>query len=159
MSDIAAVATAALPLIKRFEGLRLAAYPDPASGGDPWTIGYGATGEGIGHGVTWTQDQADSDLLTRVSKLAAEVCGVVTTALPDPSIAACVSLAYNIGFHAFAGSTVLRKINADDYRGAADAFGMWNKAAGRVFIGLVKRRTEEMQAFLAGIDIDTTGAA
>jgi len=34
---------AAIALIKEFEGCHLSAYPDPLSGGEPWTIGYGTT--------------------------------------------------------------------------------------------------------------------
>ena len=49
----------AVSLVKEFEGCRLEAYPDPGSGGDPITIGWGATGPGIRMGVTWTQQQAD----------------------------------------------------------------------------------------------------
>lgn len=48
--------------LKRDEGLRLHAYPDPLSGGDPWTIGYGATGPGIRKGTVWTQEQAEKRL-------------------------------------------------------------------------------------------------
>ncbi|MGE8289880.1 MAG: lysozyme, partial [Stenotrophomonas sp.] len=49
----------AAALVRKWEGCRLKAYPDPASGGDPWTIGFGATGPGIRRGVVWTQQQAD----------------------------------------------------------------------------------------------------
>src|SRR5687768_15991119 len=58
---------AALALIKEFEGCHkvrsdgmIEAYPDPASGGDPWTIGWGSTGPGIRKGTVWTQEQADT---------------------------------------------------------------------------------------------------
>jgi lysozyme len=50
------------------EGCVLHAYPDPLSGGEPYTIGYGCTGAGIGPGLTWTQSQADAELLTRVGQ-------------------------------------------------------------------------------------------
>ena len=52
--------------LKLDEGLKLTAYPDPKSGKDPWTIGYGCTGPGIGKGTVWTQAQADGAILARV---------------------------------------------------------------------------------------------
>ena len=48
-----------LQLIKAHEGCRLKSYPDPGSGGDPWTIGYGHTGPEVVPGLTITQEQAD----------------------------------------------------------------------------------------------------
>ena len=47
-----------LNLIKHWEGCRLTAYPDPASGADPWTIGYGHTGPEVKPGLTISQEQA-----------------------------------------------------------------------------------------------------
>jgi lysozyme len=51
-----------LPDLRRDEGLRLDAYPDPLSGGDPWTIGYGHTGPEVRQGLVWTQAQAEAAL-------------------------------------------------------------------------------------------------
>ncbi len=50
MADIAAAVAVALPLVKRFEGCRLTAYPDPESGDEPWTIGWGSITHGDGGG-------------------------------------------------------------------------------------------------------------
>ena len=61
----------------------------------------------------------------------------------DYEFGASVSLAYNIGVKAFCGSTVARRFNAEDYAGACAGFSAWNKQAGRVLPGLVKRRAEE----------------
>ena len=57
-STSAAVAVA-LPLVKGFEGCKLTAYPDPASGGAPWTIGYGHTGAEVRPGLTISREQAE----------------------------------------------------------------------------------------------------
>jgi hypothetical protein len=43
VADIPAAVAVALPLVKEFEGCRLTAYPDPETGGAPWTIGWGST--------------------------------------------------------------------------------------------------------------------
>ena len=73
-----------LSLIKRYEGLRLTAYPDPASGGDPWTVGYGATGPAIRQGTVWTLDVAEADLLARVTTLSEQVEELLEYPLAGP---------------------------------------------------------------------------
>lgn len=128
--------------IKGFEQCRLKAYmPTPQ---DKPTIGWGSTGPDIKLGMTWTQKQADdrfaADLAYFGGKVINAIGGAATT---QAQYDAMVSLAYNIGIVAFAGSTVLRKHKAGDHVGAAAAFAMWVKQAGRVLNGLVKRRAAE----------------
>ena len=137
----------ALELIKRWEGCRLEAYPDPATGGDPWTIGWGSTGEGISPGVVWTQDQADERLERDVSAFMAGVEELLTRKPTPNQLGAMTSLAYNIGLGAFGGSTLLKKFNAGDIAGAAWQFDRWVYAAGKVMQGLVNRRSDERRAF------------
>jgi lysozyme len=48
--------------LRRDEGLRLFAYPDPLTRGAPWTIGYGHTGPGVDQGLEWTLEQAEAAL-------------------------------------------------------------------------------------------------
>lgn len=141
-----------LALMREFEGCKLNAYPDPGSAdGDPWTIGWGSTGPGIHKGVTWTQAQADERHEADVAKFAAGVerllDGVPTT---EDQFSAMVALAYNIGLSAFGSSTVLRKHKALDHEGAAAAFGLWIKNAGKVMNGLVRRRKAEAALYLGG---------
>ena len=151
--DIVKVVSQALPAIKRFEGCRLTAYPDPASGGDPWTVGYGATGHDIKPGTTWTQDQAEADLVQRVETLVTDIAKFVTLPnLPDTSYAALCSFAYNVGEHALEESTLLKCINAGEYQAAAEQFRRWTRAAGKVSQGLVTRREQERSLFLSGFD-------
>lgn len=134
----------AADLIRQFEGCELTAYPDPGSGGDPWTIGWGATGEGIRKGVTWTQAQADARLMQDVTKFANGVNGLLgDTRTTDEQRAAMISFAYNLGVAALASSTLLRKHTAGDYAGAAAEFARWNKADGKVMAGLTRRRAAE----------------
>jgi GH24 family phage-related lysozyme (muramidase) len=138
-------------LIQQFEGCAtrrpdgsFEAYPDPASGGDPWTIGWGSTGADIKKGVVWTQQQCDERFGTHVgefaSKVAAAIGGAATT---QHQFDAMVSLAYNIGVGNLSSSTLLKKHKAGDYAGAAAEFGKWNKAQGKVMAGLTKRRAAE----------------
>lgn len=140
------VATA---LIHKWEGCKLTAYPDPASGGDPWTIGYGATGPAIHEGVTWTQAQADTDLSNRLTTLISKMSSYIHMPVNDDQLGAMASLAYNIGFTAWSQSTLLREFNSGDIQAAANQFLVWNRAAGQVMTGLENRRKDERAAFLA----------
>jgi lysozyme len=133
--------------IRGFEGCVLTAYPDPVSGGDPWTVGDGCTGDGIGPGTVWTQDQADTALITRLNVLGGQIDAAVTVPLNDEQKAALLSLAWNIGIGNFRGSTLLRVLNTGDYAGAAAHILDWNKAGGRVVQGLVNRRAAEQSLF------------
>lgn len=137
----------ALKLIKEFEGCKLKAYPDPGTGGDPWTIGWGSTGPGIGPGVVWTQQQADDRLASDVAKFAAGVRSAVTWPATPSQLGAMISLAYNIGIAAFKKSTLLRRFNAGDVHGAQAEFAKWNRAGGRVMRGLSRRRAAEAKVF------------
>ncbi|MEQ8772196.1 MAG: lysozyme [Erythrobacter sp.] len=142
-------------LIKRFEGcarLRgdglVEAYPDPASGGEPWTIGWGATGPGleagtrIGPGTVWTQAQCDARLDADLQRYAADVERAIGDAqTTQAQFDAMVSFHYNTG--AIARATLTRKHCAGDHAGAAREFARWNKAGGRVMKGLVRRRAAE----------------
>ncbi|SDX52473.1 lysozyme [Lysobacter enzymogenes] len=139
----------AVALIKRWEGCKLVAYPDPATGGDPWTIGFGATGPGISRGVRWTQAQADDRLARDVDRFQKGVASVLKRQATEQQLGAMTSLAYNIGVKAFTSSTLLRKFNAGDVAGAAAEFLRWNKADGRVMRGLTNRRQDEREVFLS----------
>src|SRR5690606_10277826 len=77
------VSDAGIALIKRFEGCRLSAYPDPGSGGEPWTIGWGTTridGQPVRSGMTISQAQADELLRADVARYAAEVAAALREA-------------------------------------------------------------------------------
>lgn len=140
-----------LPLTKQWEGCKLSAYPDPISGGDPWTIGYGSTVAGIGPGVTWTQAQADDDLVHRLTyEFAPGVQEAVAVELSAQQMAACVDFAYNEGIKAFAGSTLCKMINAGQMQQASDQFLAWDMAGGHEVQGLENRRAEERALFLEG---------
>jgi lysozyme len=140
------VATA---LIKKWEGCKLTAYPDPATGGDPWTVGHGATGPDIHEGTVWTQAQADTDLSNRLTTLISKMSSYIHMPATDNQLGAMASLAYNIGFTAWSQSTLLREFNSGDIQSAANQFLVWNRAAGQVMTGLENRRKDERATFLA----------
>ena len=138
-----------LQMIERDEGDRLTSYPDPATGGDPWTIGYGHTGPDVTPGLTITEEQAQVLLagdLHRFEEGVHEAIGSAATT--DGQFSAMVSLSYNIGLGNFTKSSVLRFHTQGQYQSAADAFLLWDKAAGKVMAGLVRRRRQEREAYL-----------
>lgn len=137
-----------VPLIHQWEGCRLTAYQDAVG---VWTIGYGATGPDIVQGVTWTQEQADADLAQRLDRLNATITQAIRVRLSPQQRAALVSLAYNIGTGAFLQSTLLKYLNDSDYCRACGQFGVWILAAGRVLVGLIRRRAAEAELFAEGI--------
>lgn len=132
-------------LIKSFEGLSLNAYPDPATGGEPVTIGYGHTG-GVKMGQTITEAQADAYLradLDRFEDAVSRLAPVTTQNQFD----ALVSFTFNLGEGNLSSSTLLKKHNAGDYAGAKAEFVRWNKANGKVMAGLTRRREAEADLY------------
>lgn len=133
-----------LNMIADFEGLRLETYLDVV--GVP-TIGYGHTGGHASPGNRITVAEAKRILDEDLDTFETAVSGAVRTANQN-QFDAMVSLAYNIGVTAFKKSTVLRKHLAGDYQAAARAFGLWNKAGGKVWPGLTRRRNIEAALYL-----------
>lgn len=134
----------AYDLLKEFEGLRLEAYKDVAG---VWTIGYGHTG-GVKAGDSITLEQAKQLLDQDLVRFEKAVNDGVKRPMTQNQYNAFVSLAYNIGVSGFLGSTALRRFNAGDVKGAADAITWWNQAGGKVVKGLVRRRAAERDLFL-----------
>lgn len=138
------VSKAGLALIKSFEGLSLKAYPDPATGGAPWTIGYGHTGPEVKKGLNWTQAQADNAIADDVSRFADGVAALIEAApTTQGQFDALSSFAFNLGLGNLAKSTLLKKHKAGDYAGAAAEFAKWANANGKQMAGLVRRRAAE----------------
>jgi len=130
-------------LIKLFEGCRLKAYDD---GVGVWTIGYGHT-VGVKPGDEITQEQADEWFSEESEQFSNKVQVLVLVEVNQNQFDALVSLAYNIGVGALSRSTLLRKLNAGDYQGAAEQFDVWNRGGGKVMLGLVRRREQERKLF------------
>jgi len=148
-----AIGVRGMALIMHFEGCArkqpdgtYAAYPDPGTGGDPWTIGWGATGPGIGRGTVWTQAQCDARLAADLARFAHEVDRALGDApATQAQFDALVSFHYNTG--AIARATLTRKHKAGDFEGAAREFGRWVHAGGKVLRGLVRRRAAEEELY------------
>jgi lysozyme len=142
------ISQAGIDLIKSFEGLRLEAYPDPATGGNPWTIGYGHTGD-VEPGQVITETQAEELLRQDVAQFEMCVNGALQVTPTQGQFDALVSFAFNVGCRNLRNSTLLRKLNAGDDVGAAAEFTRWNRAAGKVMAGLTRRREAERDLFSA----------
>jgi lysozyme len=172
-----------LHLTETAEGCILHAYPDPASplakelqrrgmwqdvlktgvippallklNGGPWTIGVGHTGPEVRYGLTWTQEQADAQLLHDVAGAVATVNRLVDLSKQEGGLTqnefdALVDLVFNIGAGNFAGSSLLRYLNSTNDAAAAREFPKWDMAGGKHIAGLLKRRMAEQVMFLGG---------
>lgn len=134
-----------LELIKHFEGLRLKTY---ICAGGVLTIGWGHTGKDVMPGMVITEDRANELLRADLERFEQGVSKYVTAKLNDNQFSALVCFTFNIGLGAFASSTLLKLLNAEDYAGVADQFLRWNKAGEKVLLGLTKRREAERQLYL-----------
>lgn len=139
-----AYSDAGLTLTKNFEGCRLSAYADQ---GGVWTVGYGHTGPGVHAGLTITQDQADTFLLSDVAGAVACVNRLVTAPIQQYQFDALVDFTFNLGCACLASSTLLRAVNAGDFAEAANEFLRWDHVGGMVVQGLLRRRQAEAQMF------------
>lgn len=146
------ISEAGLALLRKHEGLRLKAYPDPASGGDPWTIGYGHT-RGVKRGDQITLEQAEAFLREDAAEAENAVLRLVERPLTQGQHDALISFVFNVGEGNFAKSTLLKLINAGEMSRAADEFSKWTLAAGKRMPGLVKRRSEERHMFLSDLPL------
>lgn len=135
-----ALSAAALVGIVVHEGYSDRAYiPVP---GDVPTIGFGTTG-GVKMGDRTTPTRALQRALTDINKFEGALKRCVTVPLFQHEYDAYLSLSYNIGSHAFCNSTLVRKLNAQDYAGACTEILRWDKFKGTSLTGLTKRRQDE----------------
>lgn len=134
-------------LIKHFEGVSLKAYPDPGSGGGPWTIGYGHT-RGVKPEDICTELEACQFLLSDVQSFERAVEKMVNVPLTQFQFDALVSFAFNVGSANLKNSTLLKKLNQGDYVEASKEFDKWKFASGKALKGLLLRRNAESEWFL-----------
>lgn len=140
--DIAAISLSATALVALVihEGYRDTAYIPVA--GDVPTIGFGTTA-GVRIGDKITPPQALNRAMTDVQQFEGAVKRCVTVPLTQNEYDAYISLSYNIGSNAFCRSTLVKKLNMQDYFGACQEILRWDKFNGKPLEGLVKRRQQE----------------
>ena len=133
------LSAASLVTIAGYEGYSAVAYKDAV--GVP-TIGYGET-KGVKMGQKTTPDRALVQLLVSMNSHADDIRQCIKVPLYQHEFDAYVSLAYNIGAKNFCSSTLVRKLNAEDYKDACTEIRRWDKAGGKTLAGLTKRREQE----------------
>lgn len=153
-------AAAGIDLIESFEGNRLAAYPDPGTGGAPWTIGRGHTGPDVYPGLTIKQAIADALFAQDIKARGEDIVNALDLDLTQNQFDALVSFVFNVGpgkpgikdglvyLRNGNPSTLLTKLRTHDYAGAADQFLLWDKANGKPLPGLTRRRRAERALFM-----------
>jgi len=143
-------------LVEEFEGCAekqadgsFKAYPDPGTGGEPWTIGWGSTGSDITETTVWTQAQCDARLQSSLTSFSAQVSSLLEGGAPTSQnqFDALVDFAYNLGVGNLSSSTLLKLHKQGDYAGAAAQFPLWDHADGKVMPGLQKRRAAEQTLY------------
>lgn len=152
--------------IKQKEELRLTAYDDKhpkkvLKSGDKiegkLTVGYGHTGKvddkPIEIGTVITEQKAKNLMDTDISQAQDIVKNKVKVPLTQNQFDALTSLAFNCpsAFKSEKDSTLLRKLNSGDYKGASEEFPRWNKSGGEPMVGLTNRRKAEKELFLKGL--------
>lgn len=138
--------------IRSDEGFRANAYPDPVSHGDPWTIGYGCTGEGIAEGAVWSLAQAAAEQSKRRAQCEAQLDHALTwwRTLNDARQDVLVNWTYNQGFgHVLGFHHALAAMQTGDWIEAKAQMldSLWARQVGR-------RATRLAEQMLAGERID-----
>jgi GH24 family phage-related lysozyme (muramidase) len=143
---------AALGLIKEFEGCHLTAYPDPLSGAEPYTIGYGTTrypgGRRVSRGDKITVIEADMFMRTEVDQIAEKLGRTVPywDQMTDGQQSALVSFSYNLGsgFYGSAGfETISKRLRERDWNAVPAALELYRNPGTNVEAGLLRRRRAE----------------
>jgi lysozyme len=151
-----------IEMVKHHEGVRMRPYRCPAL---LWTVGVGRVIDPSHIGVkfedrknlpipagwdrTLTMAEVDDLLQQDLHRFEAGVLRLCPNGLNQSRFDALVSFSFNVGLGNLQRSSVRMRHNRGDYDGAADAFLMWTKAAGKILPGLVKRRQDERSVYLS----------
>lgn len=133
-----------LPLVSSFEGCKLKAYFD--SMGGVWTIAWGHT-RNVKEGDTCTLAQAYQYLQADLDEAETYVNKMVDVSLTQSEFDALVDFTFNLGWVRLHNSTLLHKLNAEDFQGAANEFEKWSYSKGTKIAGLLRRRVAEETLF------------
>lgn len=132
--------------IKQFEGCKLEAYPDPGTGNEPWTIGYGST-TGVTKGMTITQEEADLRLANDIANVQKRINSFLgENELTPNQMIAFTSFCFNVKSWEIRPLAIY--IQNRNYQKALDHWMLYDKANGEILSGLVKRREAEKALFM-----------
>lgn len=144
-----AVLAAAVVLIQPWEGLFTKPYFDIVG---VKTVCYGETAaDHVDLNRSYTPQECRDLLKASIVKYDNGLKSCLTRDIPDAVHVAFLSATYNIGIKGFCGSSMARKANAGDLRGACDALLGWDRAGGREIRGLRNRRLAERDVCLKGL--------
>jgi GH24 family phage-related lysozyme (muramidase) len=152
MSDL----SAALNLIRKYEGFNEQAFADPHTGKDPYTIGYGTQfypdGSPVKRGQRCSPQKA-LELLFHETNIIDTQLLKQNLGLDDNMRQALISFIHSIGWEPFLYSAIIDCIEHEDYCGATREMGRWIFNADHQVVGnLLDRRREEINLFLQGVD-------
>jgi lysozyme len=145
MAGAVALAT---PLVMKWEGVSLKAYPDKLAYGLP-TVCYGET-EGVKLGQRYTLAQCREMLEKKLPRYGNEIARCIKVPVTEEALAAFIVFSYNVGSGGFCGSQTVKRLNAGDVKGACEGLRNWIKAGGHEVQGLVNRRADERDLCLSG---------
>ena len=140
---LSAVLLLAAPLVAKWEGVRYYAYPDPATGGAPWTVCYGHTGPDVVRGKGYTLAECQALLQADLREADAIVRRCIARPMPTRVEAALVSLTFNVGPQPVCSGMLGRHARAGDWARTCASLDVYRMAGGRVMRGLVLRRADE----------------
>lgn len=147
--------------VRRWEGLKLTAYPDPGSrNGEPYTVGFGHTSDGhmkVYRGLTITPAQAEAALEYDLNETATAVDELVKVSLTDNQFGTLVSFAFNVGLKAFKRSSLLKRVNKGELDAVPAELAKWKYNDGKVMTGLVNRRAAEAGLWAKGEHVSSRG--
>ena len=132
-----------IELLKHFEGCELKAYQDSVG---VWTIGYGHT-KGIYEGLEITQSEAEKMLVDELPEYEGYISDKVVPMLQQHEFDALVCWVYNLGPTNLSSSTMLKKLNAGEFKEVPFQMKRWDKAGGQPLLGLTRRRNAEALLF------------
>lgn len=139
-----------IALIKEFEGYSDVAYPDPGTGDEPWTIGYGSTrifNRRVRNDDVVTIEEAEEQLVFDLEEFSEKVTNLLQVEVSQNQFDSLVCFAYNVGTVAMSKSTLLMLLNEGRSDEVPAQFLRWNKAGGMVMAGLTRRRQAEADLF------------
>lgn len=131
--------TSAITFVGQWEGLRTEAYRDVVG---IWTVCYGET-KGVQPGDSYSKAECDAMLAREIVAYEEQLDRCLKRPVPIGMKIALVSWTYNVGAGAACRSTLVRKANAGDLKGACNELPRWNRGGGRVIRGLSNRRGAE----------------
>lgn len=140
------IGTSGLNLIKSFEGLSLIPYQDVIG---VWTQGYGSTGGISNDSMPITEAEAVEMLKKDLVVAENAIARLIKVELSQNQFDSLCSFVFNLGSGSLQRSTLRMKLNREDYDGAANEFLKWNKAGGKIYAGLTRRRVAERELFIS----------